>query len=105
MEPLWRHVELALVFWLAVFGGADVVSARVFAVDAAIVSEHHKAARARARRQGGGAARGAAFCATRSAFVRARGVSAAKAVGLMRTRGAWRSPPRKAPTSPPRACA
>ena len=55
--PLWRHVELALVFWLAVFGGADEVTARVFAAKAAIVSEHHKAARARARRQGGGAAR------------------------------------------------
>lgn len=46
--PLWRHVELALVFWLAVFGGADEVTARVFAAKAAIVSEHHKAA-ARAR--------------------------------------------------------
>lgn len=46
--PLWRHVELALVFWLAVFGGADEVTARVFAAKAGIVSEHHKAA-ARAR--------------------------------------------------------
>jgi hypothetical protein len=46
--PLWRHVELALVFWLAVFGGADEVTARLFAAKAGIVSEHHKAA-ARAR--------------------------------------------------------
>ena len=46
--PLWRHVELALVFWLAVFGGADEVTARLFAAKASIVSEHHKAA-ARAR--------------------------------------------------------
>ena len=46
--PLWRHVELALVFWLAVFGGADEVTARAFAAKAGIVSEHHKAA-ARAR--------------------------------------------------------
>ena len=36
------------MFWLAVFGGADEVTARVFAAKAAIVSEHHKAA-ARAR--------------------------------------------------------
>jgi hypothetical protein len=46
--PLWRHVELALVFWLAVFGGADEVTNRLFAAKASIVSEHHKAA-ARAR--------------------------------------------------------
>ena len=46
--PLWRHAELALVFWLAVFGGADEVTARVFAAKQGIVSEHHKAA-ARAR--------------------------------------------------------
>ena len=46
--PLWRHVELALVFWLAVFGGADEVTARMFAAKQGIVSEHHKAA-ARAR--------------------------------------------------------
>ena len=33
--PLWRHAELALVFWLAVFGGADEVTARVFAANLA----------------------------------------------------------------------
>ena len=42
--PLWRHVELLCVFWLAVFGGADEVTRRMFAAKEGIVSEHHKAA-------------------------------------------------------------
>jgi len=46
--PLWRHVELLVVFWLAVFGGADEVTRRMFLAKEGIVSEHLKAA-ARAR--------------------------------------------------------
>ena len=65
--PLWRHVELALVFWLAVFGGADEVTARVFAAKAGIVSEHHKAAaRARVAKEAARLERGSG-AATRSA--------------------------------------
>lgn len=46
--PLWRHAELASAFYLSVFGGADEVTRRVFAVKEGIVVEHKQAA-ARAR--------------------------------------------------------
>jgi hypothetical protein len=38
--PLARHLELAGIYWLQVFGGADVVSKKVTHVKDSIVSEH-----------------------------------------------------------------
>ena len=46
--PFWRHAELASVFWLVVFGGAEEVARRIHAVKEGIILEHQQAA-ARAR--------------------------------------------------------
>ena len=44
--PLWRHTQLAGIYWLQVFGGAQRITERMQSIKASIVEDHQQALKA-----------------------------------------------------------
>ena len=44
--PLWRHTQLAGIYWLQVFGGSQLITARMQGIKQSILEDHQKALKA-----------------------------------------------------------